>query len=89
MVPWVLNRLFRKNTDFTGKKLMFALRRRALLSMSISLETRHLAWDSNNLFFILLLFCWLGQFFFSMKQSQKKWTPTSLIVLGNPAGLFL
>jgi hypothetical protein len=51
------------------------LRRRALTSMFISLETRHLVWDSNNLFFFFYFSVGWPSFFFPTKQLQKKMTP--------------
>ena len=64
------------------------LRRRALTSMFISLETRHLVWDSNNLFFIFIFQFLVGPVFFSTKQSQEKLTPNfAYIVLTNAVGL--
>ena len=57
-------------SDFTPR-----LRRRAFLSMFISLETRHLAWDWNIFFFHFLFSLRLATFFFSTKISQKKLTP--------------
>ena len=40
------------------------------------------------LLFYFLLFRWFGQFSFHTQQFlKKKWTPTSLIVLANAAGL--
>jgi hypothetical protein len=38
-------------------------------------------------YFYFFIFQLVGLFLFFTKQSQKKWTPTSLIVLANPAGL--
>ena len=38
-------------------------------------------------YFYVFIFQLVGLFLFFTKQSQKKWTPTSLIVLANPAGL--
>ena len=58
------------------------LRRRASLSMFISLETRHLVWDSKLFLLFFLLSCCLARFVFSTKQSWKKLAPTSLIVFG-------
>jgi len=44
------------------------LRRRASLSMFISLKTRHLVRDSNNVFHIILIFSLVGLFYFFAKQ---------------------
>jgi len=51
------------------------LRRRARTSMFISLETGHLVWDSNNLFFIFYFFSWLVQFYFFHETISKKVDP--------------
>jgi len=51
------------------------LRRRASLSMFISLETRHFVWDSKLFLFYFLLSCCLARFVFSTKQSWKKLAP--------------
>jgi hypothetical protein len=55
--------------------------------MFISLETRHLVWDSNNLFFIFHFSVGLLSFFFLRNNLKKSWPPTSLIVLTNAVGL--
>ena len=70
--------LFRFNPAFMAARTF---------SMFISPETRHLAWGSNIFTFVFFIFQLVGLLFFFTKQSQKKWTPTSLIVLANPAGL--
>ena len=51
------------------------LRRRARTSMIISLETGHLVWDSNNLFFTFYFFSWLVQFYFFHETISKKVDP--------------
>ena len=43
--------------------------------MFISLETGHLVWDSNNLFFIFYFFSWLVQFYFFHETISKKVDP--------------
>jgi hypothetical protein len=47
------------------------LRQRARTSMFISLETGHLVWDSNNLFFIFHFSVGLLSFFF-LRNNLKK-----------------
>ena len=56
--------------------------------MFISLETRHLAWGSNYYYLFFYFFVGLASFLSTHNTNlKKKRTPTSLIVLANPAGL--
>jgi len=56
--------------------------------MFISLYKLAMWRGTQLLFFYFLLFRWFGQFSFHTQQFlKKKWTPTSLIVLANAAGL--
>jgi hypothetical protein len=55
--------------------LTLHLRRRANTSMFISLETRHLAWGSNNIIFIFYFLVGLGLRFFFSRNNLKKVDP--------------